>query len=145
MKPSILRNVLAFAGVIPFVVSAMALLSGHRSLPIVGDIEFAVIAYGVIIATFMSGAHWGQHLHLNAPWVITLPIISNLITVVLWFAFLTQAPQFITLHLIIVLVSQLVVDAMLFKYTVIEKSYFITRCLVTSIVSVSLLCVWYAL
>lgn len=145
MTSTRLRNALAFFGAIPFVVSAFLLLNGHISLPILGNVAFAIIVYGVIIATFMSGAHWGQHLNLDKPWSISLPIVSNLITLVLWFAFLTQVPKLVTLHIMVALVSQLVVDTMLFKYRIIEQSYFLTRCVVTSIVSASLLCVWYAL
>lgn len=137
-----LRNALAFAGAIPFMASAVLLFTGHTSHPILGDVSFAITAYAIIIATFMSGAHWGQHLHLQSPWNTALSIISNIITVTLWFAFITQPTALVVLHVIVALVSQLVIDALLFKHRIIDQPYFLTRCIVTSIVCASLVCIW---
>jgi len=80
---------LTFAGSLPFVFGTIFVASGVQTLPILGNVQLALSAYGLIIACFMAGAHWGQHLNLSAPWAHILPIASNAVALIMWLAFLT--------------------------------------------------------
>lgn len=79
---------LSYAGAIPFIVCAgfLSLDLGEPSW--LGPVESILSVYALVIAAFLAGAHWGQHLHIQGKWSRYLPITSNIIAVALWLAFL---------------------------------------------------------
>ena len=54
-----LIRILAAAGAIPFFIGAFAPVLGVELITRRGDVEGAVLAYGLTIASFMAGVHWG--------------------------------------------------------------------------------------
>jgi hypothetical protein len=131
---------LAYAGAIPFAFCALCLVLGIQQLPLIGSVEKALTVYGLVISTFLCGAHWGQHLYINeGPWARALPILSNIITVLLWIGFLTLSFKLIIAMLVAAFVILLIVDHRLFLVDLINHHYFQTRLFVSSIVIVSLI------
>ncbi|MCG3841238.1 DUF3429 domain-containing protein [Psychrobacter sp. Ps1] len=131
---------LTFVGAIPFVACAFLLMIDVVTVSMLGSVVDILSAYGLVIASFMAGAHWGNHLDLadNNKWAIRLPLYSNIIALGLWLGFLTlSASSFIWL-LVIGFISLLVIDYSLHRAQIISYIYFKVRQYVTAIVVVSL-------
>lgn len=131
---------LTFAGAIPFVACAFLLMIDVVTVPMLGSVVDILSAYGLVIASFMAGAHWGNHLDLadNNKWAIRLPLYSNIIALGLWLGFLIlSASSFIWL-LVIGFISLLVIDYSLHRAQIISHAYFKVRQYVTAIVVISL-------
>lgn len=136
---------LTFAGTIPFIAAAILLIMGVDAVPVFGKTEHILAVYGLVIATFMAGAQWGNHLSLTDDnrWAVRLPIVSNVVALILWLGFLTlSAVGFIGL-LIFAFISLLMVDYGLYQAQIISPDYFTVRKYVTAIVVVALIvAVW---
>ena len=131
---------LTFAGAIPFVACAFLLIVDVVTVPMLGSVIDVLSAYGLVIASFMAGAHWGNHLDLadDNKWAIRLPLYSNIIALGLWLGFLIlSASSFIWL-LVIGFISLLVIDYSLHRAQIISHAYFKVRQYVTAIVVISL-------
>lgn len=132
---------LTFAGSIPFIACAILLIVGVDSVLALGKTSNILATYGLVIATFMAGAQWGNHLALadDNPWVARLPILSNLITLVLWFGFLLLSTAAFIWLLVIGFISLLLIDYGLNQASIITTKYFSVRKYVTLIVVISLI------
>lgn len=131
---------LTFAGTIPFIACAFLLMIDVVTVPILGSVANILSAYGLVIASFMAGAHWGNHLSLadDNKWAVRLPLYSNVIALGLWLGFLSlSASSFIWL-LVIGFISLLVIDYSLHRAQIISHTYFQVRKYVTTIVVISL-------
>ena len=131
---------LTFAGAIPFVACAFLLMIDVVTVPMLGSVIDVLSAYGLVIASFMAGAHWGNHLDLadDNKWAVRLPLYSNVIALGLWLGFLIlSASSFIWL-LVVGFISLLVIDYSLHRAQIISDVYFKIRQYVTAIVVVSL-------
>jgi len=93
-----------------------------------------------VIASFMAGAHWGNHLDLadDNKWAIRLPLYSNVIALGLWLGFLILSPSSFIWLLVIGFISLLVIDYSLHRAQIISHAYFKVRQYVTAIVVISL-------
>lgn len=132
---------LTFAGAIPFVICAFLMTVGVTAIPVLGATAYVLSVYGLVIASFMAGAHWGNHLSVadDNTWALKLPVFSNIIALGLWFGFLgLSATGFIWL-LILGFVSLLVVDYGLYHAQIISHEYFKVRKYVTWIVVFALM------
>ncbi len=132
---------LTFAGTIPFIACAALITLGVDAIQILGATEHILAVYGLVIATFMAGAQWGNHLSLadNNSWSVKLPILSNIIALALWLGFLTLATTGFIWLLIVSFISLLMIDYGLNNARIIDDKYFIVRKYVTLIVVVSLI------
>lgn len=132
---------LTFAGTIPFIACAILLMLGVDAIRVLGQTEHVLAVYGLVIATFMAGAQWGNHLNLadNNSWAFKLPIFSNIIALALWLGFLTLSTTGFIWLLIVGFVSLLIVDYGLYKAQIISSKYFTVRKYVTMIVVISLI------
>lgn len=131
---------LTFAGAIPFVACAFLLMIDVVTVPMLGSVGDVLSAYGLVIASFMAGAHWGNNLDLSDDnkWAIRLPLYSNIIALGLWLGFLIlSAIGFIWL-LVIGFISLLVIAYSLHRAQIISHAYFKVRQYVTAIVVISL-------
>ncbi|CAM3574185.1 membrane protein [Psychrobacter glaciei] len=131
---------LTFVGTIPFIACAFLLMIDVVTVPMLGSVVDVLSAYGLVIASFMAGAHWGNHLDLadDNKWAIRLPLYSNSIALGLWLGFLIlSASSFIWL-LVIGFISLLVIDYSLHRAQIISHTYFKVRQYVTAIVVISL-------
>jgi hypothetical protein len=129
--------VLTLAGVIPFALPALLYLLGISQLPLLGALQPVVASYGLVILSFMAGVHWGQVIH-KPSWHLLL-IISNVITLGGWFAFLAGNATLLWCVLILGFVALLLVDQRLLVAGVITPAYWRLRMAVTAIVVIALL------
>lgn len=136
-----MRNIypyLTYAGAIPFIFCAGFLIFGIPHVPILGSIQDILSLYALIIASFMSGVHWGQHLHLEGVFKRVLPISSNIIAILLLLGFLVLNFNMLLIMFIIVFLFLLLVDYKLYKNNSITREYFKTRSFVSVVVILSL-------
>lgn len=136
---------LMFAGLIPFVGLTLFSAFGITVLPALGSTVQVLGLYSLMIAVFISGSHWGQHLTLNGKWAVFLPITSNLITVILWLVFLACSFTVITFTFVIAFVTLLGIDYKLLKTGHISVHYFRMRFAVSAIVCLMLVITGFSL
>ncbi len=129
-----LTRSLAAAGAIPFLIGALAPLLGVEIETRRGDIEAAVLAYGLTIASFMAGVHWGTALNSSRPLPVNLFISSNVIALAAWFAYLFASASVAALILAALFAVLLGIDWKLRKADVIDNVYWQTRLWVTVVV-----------
>ena len=132
---------LTFAGAIPFVVCAIFIIIGIEAIPVLGNTAHILSIYGLVIASFMAGAHWGNHLSLadDNTWALKLPIFSNIIALALWLGFLSLSNIGFMWLLVIGFIAMLMIDHGLYQANIISNNYFKVRKYVTLIVVVSLI------
>lgn len=132
---------LTFAGAIPFVAAAIWITLGVDAIFVLGNTADILSAYGVVIASFMAGSHWGTHLSLTADnaWALRLPIFSNAIAVLLWLGFLSLSVVGFIWLLVLGFIALLAIDYGLCHVDIISKQYFKIRVSVTWIVVLSLI------
>mgnify|MGYP002877491988 FL=1 len=135
-----LYPILTYGGAIPFVMGAACLVVDIRSVPFLGSTADFMGAYGLVIASFLSGTHWQLHLNQNAGWSLFLALSSNVMAIGLWTAFLVLAPEAFFLALSFIFLIFLAIDHRLAISGLINKHYFKTRAGVTGIVVLSLIC-----
>lgn len=130
----ILYPYLTYAGTLPFILCTIGLTFNIHTIAVLGSIKDIFSAYGLVIASFMAGCHWGQHLNLSNKWNLYLPLSSNIIAVTLWICFLLFpfAPFLVVLAISFTLL--LFIDKQLLQIGLISGHYFHTRCIVTFIV-----------
>ena len=129
---------LTYAGAIPFIFCAMCLSIDIRQLPLLGSVEKILSIYGIVISSFLAGAHWGQHLHIQGFWNRALPILSNIIAVLLWLGFLMLSFKMLMAMFVAAFIILLFIDQRLFQIDLITRPYFQTRCIVSAIVVFSI-------
>ena len=134
-----LYPILTYGGAIPFVMGAACLVVDIRFVPFLGATVDVVEAYGLVIASFLSGTHWQLHLNQNAGWSLFLALSSNVMAIGLWTAFLVLAPEAFFLALSFIFLIFLAIDHRLAISGFINKHYFKTRAGVTGIVVLSLI------
>ncbi len=130
---------LTYAGSIPFIFCAVCLIFGIQQMPLLGSIEKVLSIYGLVISSFLSGAHWGQHLYIQGFWHRVLPILSNIAAILLCFGFLMFSFKILMIMFVAAFVILLMIDHRLFQTALITRKYFQTRLLVSVIVIVSLI------
>lgn len=137
----ILFPYLTLAGATPFIVCMFLLLFGLNHLPYLGETTQVLRGYGILIASFMLGSQWGSHLSLseNNPWLLRLPIFTNIMAVLLWLAYLVLSVDVFLLLLPVCFLAILFIDYYLKQAKIIGQDYYRIRVIVTMIVVASLL------
>lgn len=132
---------LIYAGTIPFILCAVCLGVDIQELALLGSVERILSVYGLVISSFLAGAHWGQSLHINEnQWIFLLPIISNVTAVLLWTSFLVLSFKILVGGILIpTFIFFLIIDHRLFRLNLITRHYFRTRFSVSVIVIISLI------
>lgn len=127
-------RLLTFAGAIPFVGLTILAVSGSDWLSI--NPAQALLTYGAVIVSFISGIHWAQA--LNHEKQSGLLWHSNIVALLAWLSSLLSTSVGVPI-LIFCLVYLLVLDYQLFKQTIITACFWRLRLQITSIVLLSLL------
>ena len=131
---------LIYAGTIPFILCSICFSAGIKSIYLLGSVDKILSAYGLVILSFLSGSHWGQHLYINRRiWGCTLPVLSNIIAVLLCFSFLVLSFKELVAIFIAAFIILLIIDHHLFQMHLISDHYFQTRCFVSAIVIIFLI------
>ena len=132
-----LTRLLAFAGALPFVASALWLWSGHATVPVLGSVANIAASYGLLILAFMAGVQWGQKLSGIAT-TLNLFLISNAIALAGWFAYLLLSPKLFFASLALLFAVVLMVDKRLAAEEHLTADYIRTRTAVSALVVLSL-------
>ena len=82
-----LYAVLAYSGTLPFAACALLLAAGIPTITGIGSWAEIAAGYGLAIASFMAGVHWGTYLHQPPCGPLNLLLTSNAITIAVWIAF----------------------------------------------------------
>lgn len=133
MPTQTIAKLLTFAGVIPFVGLTILSVSGADLLTV--HPAHALLLYGAVIVSFLSGIHWGQA--LSHPGAKPLLWHSNVVALLAWLAVLQTVSVGVAI-LIICLVYLLALDYKLFKQSIITNWFWRLRLQATSIVLLSL-------
>jgi hypothetical protein len=129
---------LTYAGVLPFVLCAFCTVFDIHVIPLLGSTDHVICVYALVITSFMAGTHWGQHLNLEDKWSLYLPIFSNINAVLLWIGFLILPVKLLLAVFIISFLGLLLIEKSLLQDALISVEYFLTRCVVTGIVILTL-------
>ena len=129
-----LTRILAAAGAIPFLIGAFAPALGVELGTRHGDIKAAALAYGLTIASFMAGVHWGTALSATRTLPVNLYISSNVVAVAAWFVYLFASIEAAALVLAFLFAVLLAIDWRLRRAGVIDTVYWQTRLVVTAVV-----------
>ena len=130
---------LIYLGAAPFVIGALMMTIGFEKILYLGKIEWIIGSYGLVICSFISGAHWGQFIQGVGSVNINMPLSSNSIVLVAWFFFLILSPEYFFYILIALFFILLGIDYQLFKLDRISLNYFNSRAIVTTAVNFALL------
>ena len=141
IQDSELYTALALAGTLPFIASALLPLLGHDSLPHLGPLDQVVASYGLAIVCFLAGAHWGVYLSGRSTGSLNLFIISNVIFLAVWFAYVGAGIKIAIGIQVAAFLALLFIDLRLKNSDVISAAYFQVRMMATMIAVVSLLVV----
>ena len=136
-----LYTALALAGTLPFIAAALLPLFGYEALPRIGSLDAMVASYGLAIVCFLAGAHWGTCLMGRSVESMNLFVISNVIFLATWFAYIGASLNVALGMQIITFVSLLFIDYRLRGAEVISSPYFRIRTIATTIAVISLLVV----
>lgn len=129
-------NILILMGSIPFIFFvALSFFSLDNFFNY--SINYLASIYSIIIISFISGTHWGIFLNNKIP--INLFASSNIVTITVYFSFLTLDNFYFTLISIISFISLLLFDFYIYKQAITLIDYFVIRFLVSMIVIFSLL------
>ena len=132
MSPRFLYCALICAGLLPFFAAALLPYLGVAEVPYLGGYREVLVSYGVIIASFMAGAHWGTYLYQSDSAPLNLFVTSNSLAVVLWFTFLTADARLTMAILMLAFACLLFVDYRLKCAAVLSAHYFRWRAIATS-------------
>ncbi|MBT8068594.1 MAG: DUF3429 domain-containing protein [Gammaproteobacteria bacterium] len=141
MQDTKIYTALALAGTIPFIAAALLPLLGHDALPYVGPLDEMVASYGLAIVCFLAGAHWGTYLSGRSADSLNLFVISNVIFLAVWFAYLGASIKSAIGIQIFAFLTLLFIDMRLRSHDVISATYLRVRTVATLIAVVSLLIV----
>ena len=136
------------AGVLPFVAAAAALLAGLDSVGPLQSVTASLVAYGLAIASFVAGTHWGIYLQFRASAPTNLYVSSNAAVLFPWltFAFGSTDNTFVALVLTFIFLAfidwswlELFGLNSLYVSNLIESAYFRVRIVATALVCGALL------
>lgn len=136
MNDQDLARVLTFAGALPFIagVVAVAVAPAVATAPI----WQAVLSYGAVIASFVSGIHWGLFLYRDGALPLNLFMSSNVCALVAWTALLVP-PLWLALTLLIAVFAALfAIDHMLWRAGAHATWFYQLRATITAIVVAAL-------
>ncbi|MGB5209481.1 MAG: DUF3429 domain-containing protein [Gammaproteobacteria bacterium] len=139
MQDTRIYTALALAGTIPFIAGALLPLLGHGSLPYLGPLDRLVASYGLAITCFLAGAHWGTYLSGRYVGSLNLFVISNVIFLAVWFAYVGAGIRLAIGVQIFAFLTLLFIDLRLKSGDVITAAYFRVRTAATLIAIVSLI------
>ena len=141
MQNSKTYTALAMAGTLPFIAAALLPLLGHDALPHLGSLEQLVSSYGLAIVCFLAGTHWGTCLADRSAASPALLLISNVIFLAVWFAYIGAGAKTALGVQIGAFLALLLIDLHLRKMNVLSAAYLRVRIVATLIAVLSLLVV----
>ena len=145
MQENRLYSLLTYAGALPFVFCAALPFFGVEGWQNIGSFEYVARLYGLAIASFVAGSHWGTYLYNREASPTNLFLTSNAVVLAAWFAFLLTGPVMTQFVLLLSFLYLLFVDYNLYRANVITSYYFRMRANVTLVVCICLAIIIYGL
>ena len=127
-------KVLTYLGSLPFLFCVYANYTHIHNIPYIGPVSTFLQSYTLVIAAFLCGIHWGQHLQSEKPPPINLFILSNIIVLLLWFLSLLLPLNYFIRCAAALFALLLITDFYLFYQKFITRDYYRVRCYITTIV-----------
>lgn len=127
------------AGVLPFVAAAAALLAGLDSVGPLQSVTASLVAYGLAIASFVAGTHWGIYLQFRASAPTNLYVSSNAAVLFPWLTFAFGSTDNTFVALVLTFIFLAFIDWRLYVSNLIESAYFRVRIVATALVCGALL------
>lgn len=138
MKDNSLHALLAYAGTLPFLACAAGLVLGAPLPASLGGYPEIAAGYGLAIAAFMAGVHWGIYLYKAGATMLNLLLLSNGVTVAAWLAF-WLAPTYISLEITAAaFITLLMIDYQLTNEGLLSAAYLRIRRNATALVVIAL-------
>lgn len=136
MSDQALARALTFAGALPFLaaVAAVAFAPVWAS----SAVWQAVLAYAVVIASFVSGIHWGLFVYRDRAMPLNLFITSNICALAAWAALLVPSLPGALALLIAVFAALFVIDHALWRAGAHAGWFYRLRAIITGIVLAAL-------
>lgn len=135
-----LSTILMAAGLLPFLgYAALEVSNLWDGTQFIYGLREVILAYALMILSFMAGVHWGQHLGRDDKWLRVLPLASNAVALLGWLAFIALSNQATMYAFVVLFIAVLVVDWLLEIEGLITAGYFKLRCLITAVVCLCLL------
>ena len=94
--------------------------------------------YGLGILSFLAGAHWATFLHKESGAPFNLLVSSNLVFLVVWFAFVLARLEWVLAIQLLAFFVLLFVDYRLLHAGLISQRYFSVRVIATALAVISL-------
>lgn len=130
-----LAKTLTILGVLPFVAAVVAKCFGID----VVNVRYLSLTYGAVIASFISGMHWGLFLsHANITRT-NLLVTSNVVALLAWSSLLLFSATLQYLLQILCFVGLLLIDRKLTNEGVVERWFFAMRNKVSLLVVICLI------
>ncbi len=143
MQDNRLYTQLTYAGALPFIACAVLPVLGVEGLPNIGRLDRIAAIYGLAIASFVAGSHWGTYLYNRELSPINLFVTSNVVVLAAFFAFILTGTALTIFTLMLSFGYLLFVDLSLKRADLITDYYYGMRLRVTLIVLVSLAVILY--
>jgi Zn-dependent protease with chaperone function len=121
-------KLLAYLGAIPFIACACLRIS-----------DLILLTYGLTIASFMAGTHWGLCLKKSDNFAHGIFLASIIVTLSAWFCYLLCSAIICLLIFAGIFISLMFIDYLLYRKNLESKDYFQLRLSITTIVVVSLI------
>ncbi|MDH3441186.1 MAG: DUF3429 domain-containing protein [Gammaproteobacteria bacterium] len=135
----VLYSTLAFAGVLPFLACALLPLAGVSQVEPFGRLDQVANSYGLAIVCFLAGIHWATSLLSPDRTPFNLFIVSNVVFLVTWFAFVLAETKWSLITECAALIVLLLIDRKLANSEVISRSYLQARIVATVLASAALI------
>ncbi|MBC8050397.1 MAG: DUF3429 domain-containing protein, partial [Chitinophagales bacterium] len=111
---------LTYIGTLPFIGCALLLVLDVSNIPYLGAPQKVMGAYGLVIVSFMAGAHWGQQIALKAANPINLHLTSISVALCAWISHLLLPDAAFMSVLIVLFAMLLATDFQLHQSGVID-------------------------
>ena len=131
-------SMLAMAGVTPFAACALLPLLGINSIEPFGPLDAVAASYGLAIVGFLAGIHWATQLYERQDAPFNLLLVSNLVFVPVWLAFVAGSTGFAIAIQLAALLVLLGIDGWLHGNGVIDSHYYRIRKVATVVAAASM-------
>lgn len=141
MNNSNITKYFSYAGLLPVLIAIFMIFLGIDPVAKVIHIDQFIILYGVLIAVFIAGSHWGLSLD-ETDTSFLLILSSNLQVVVLWLSYVLLPKSICILIVNASLICSLLIERSLTRDGILNRSYFAMRLRVSAMLILALFIVW---
>ena len=139
MEQRSIHSALMLLGALPFLACALLPLTGVTEVARLGPLDQLAASYGMAILCFLTGIHWATQLYARAATPFNLFVGSNIVFLVVWFAYVAAGLQWAIVAQLLAFPLLLVIDYRLCQAELISRQYLRMRTVATALACFSLL------